>query len=128
MDEHTAQDEEAKLFTFGSHRLGANTIGGDIDTLLVCPGYVDREKHFFQDLYALLEKEKHATELVKVSRAMVPVIKMCFRDIPIDLAFAKLDIPKIESSLNLNDHNVLAQIEESMVFGMNGPRNVDFIV
>ena len=132
MEEGLAEDEEAKLFTFGSHRLGVNSRGGDIDTLLLCPVYVDRDKHFFEQLFGMLQKEPQAQELVRVNdpKVLVPVIKMDFHGIPVDLAFAKLDMPKIEQKLkNLNDNNLLAaSTDEKMVFSMNGPRNVDMII
>jgi poly(A) polymerase len=132
MEENLAKEEEAKIFTFGSHRLGVNSRGGDIDTLVLCPIYVDRDEHFFKQLYSSLEKESHVEGLFKVNdpKALVPVIKMTFHDIPVDLAFAKLDIPKIDKKLkHLNDTNLLAAtIDDKMVYSMNGPRNVDMII
>jgi len=92
MEESLAVEEEAKLFTFGSHRLGVNSRGGDIDTVILCPSYVDRETHFFEQLYAILQQrqeEGHVEELVKVNDpgVLVPVITMSFHKIPVDLAF-----------------------------------------
>lgn len=132
MEESLAKDEEARLFTFGSHRLGVNSRGGDIDTLVLCPIYVDRDVHFFEQLFSILQKEPHIEELVKVNdpKVLVPVITMNFHQIPVDLAFAKLDLPKIDNKLkNLNDNNLLAaSVDDKMVFSMNGPRNVDMII
>lgn len=135
MEESLAVDEEAKLFTFGSHRLGVNSRGGDIDTVILCPSYVDRETHFFEQLYAILlqrQEEGHVKELVKVNDpgVLVPVITMSFHGIPVDLAFVKVDVPKIDKKLrNLNDNNLLAAVmDKKMVFSMNGPRNVDMII
>jgi poly(A) polymerase len=131
MEENLAKEEEAKIFTFGSHRLGVNSRGGDIDTLVLCPNYVDRNTHFFEELFTMLQKEQHVEELVKVNdpKVLVPVIKMKFHGIPIDLAFAKLDLPKVDKKLkNLNDQDLLTSMDEKMGYSMNGPRNVDFII
>jgi len=135
MEESLAVEEEAKLFTFGSHRLGVNSRGGDIDTVILCPSYVDRETHFFEQLYGILEKrqeEGHVEELVKVNDpgVLVPVITMSFHKIPVDLAFVKVDVPKIDKKLrSLNDNNLLAAVmDKKMVISMNGPRNVDMII
>lgn len=131
MDEYLARDEEARIFTFGSHRLGVNSRGGDIDTLVLCPSYVDRSTHFFEDLYEILVENPHVEGLVKVNdpKVLVPVMKMQFHGIDVDLAFAKLDVPKLDESLkNLNDNNILATLDERMAYSINGPRNVDMII
>jgi len=131
MDEYLARDEEARIFTFGSHRLGVNSIGGDIDTLVLCPNYVDRSTHFFEDLYQVLVEHPRVEELVKVNdpKVLVPVIKMKFHGIDVDLAFAKLDVPKLDENMkNLNDNAILATVDERMAYSINGPRNVDMII
>ena len=53
--ETQAQDIQAKLFTFGSYRLGVHTSGADIDTLLVGPRNITREM-FFNGIEMVLEK------------------------------------------------------------------------
>jgi len=37
----------AKIFTFGSYRLGVNTLGSDIDCICVVVEPIERTKHFF---------------------------------------------------------------------------------
>lgn len=58
----------AKLFTFGSYRLGAHSEESDIDTLCVCPRNIWRA-HFFKTLADILRRRPEVTELT-VSIAM----------------------------------------------------------
>jgi poly(A) polymerase len=57
-----AIDTGAKLYTFGSYRLGVNAPGADIDTLCVAPRHVDRSD-FFTSLFEILQKNPEITEL-----------------------------------------------------------------
>jgi len=128
LDEKSARAEEARIFPFGSHRLGVNSRGGDIDILVLCPTFVDRDRDFFGDLFERLKAQPGIEELVKVNdpRVLVPVIKLTFHNIPIDLAFAKFDLG---ASDDLNDNRILpTSMDEKMVYSINGPRNVDGII
>jgi len=60
--------------------------------LCVVPSHIgDREKHFFEILPEILRAQKSVTKLVPVQGAFVPVIKMVFYNIDIDLLFASID-------------------------------------
>lgn len=52
----------AKLFTYGSYRLGAHSEDSDIDTLCVCPRHIWRE-HFFTRLSDILRRRPEVSEL-----------------------------------------------------------------
>jgi poly(A) polymerase len=60
--EHLARHVAAKLFTYGSYRLGAQTEESDIDTLCVCPQHVSSHQ-FFSILPRMLRRRKEVTEL-----------------------------------------------------------------
>uniref|UniRef100_A0A8C5KF99 polynucleotide adenylyltransferase n=1 Tax=Jaculus jaculus TaxID=51337 RepID=A0A8C5KF99_JACJA len=72
-----------KIFTFGSHRLGVHTKGADTDALCVVPRHVDRSD-FFTSFYIKLKSQEEVKDLRAVE-AFVPVIKLCFDGIEIDI-------------------------------------------
>ena len=74
----------AVLLTFGSYRLDVHGRGSDIDALVFGPSYIDRDHYFFDVLGGVLAETEAVTELQPVPRALMPVIKMRFRGVPVD--------------------------------------------
>jgi poly(A) polymerase len=60
--EQMAAEAGAKIFTFGSYRLGVHGPGADIDTLCITPRHIERTD-FFSSLFEMLEKNTEVTEL-----------------------------------------------------------------
>ena len=117
-----------KVFTFGSFRLGLITPASDIDTLVVAPKHVSRED-FFGSLLPILETNPHVTELSGVPDAVVPIIKMKYKQIEVDLTFARLNLPVIDSKLeNLENNNLLKHLDEKTVRSINGTRVADALL
>ncbi|CAG8657195.1 Poly(A) polymerase [Rhizophagus irregularis] len=122
-----AREAGGKIFTFGSYRLGVHGAGADIDTLCVVPRHVARED-FFSDMHDSLNSLNEVTELTSVTDAYVPVIKMKFQDIPIDLVFAKLNVPKVPDDLELRENLLLKNLDETCIRSLNGSRVTDEIL
>eukprot|EP01017_Pseudomicrothorax_dubius_P032457 TRINITY_DN4255_c0_g3_i1.p1 TRINITY_DN4255_c0_g3~~TRINITY_DN4255_c0_g3_i1.p1 ORF type:complete len:740 (+),score=162.88 TRINITY_DN4255_c0_g3_i1:49-2268(+) len=82
-----------RFYAYGSYKLKLSSPGGDIDTLILAPSrrYVTRERDFFEDLYQRLLREPKVTDLKRVVKARVPLIKMYYDGIQIDMAFANLE-------------------------------------
>jgi len=129
MSEDIAKNTGGKIFTFGSYRLGVHGPGSDIDVLCVAPSHVERSSHFFGDLLNMLKREKDVTELHDVKDAHVPVIKMKYCEIQIDLLFAKLSYNNIDENLNsLSDDFILKNCDRESVLSLNGRRVTDNIL
>jgi len=127
MPENIAKTVGGKIFTFGSFRLGVHTKGADIDTLLVAPRHIERTD-FFSSFYEFLKEREETSELRAVEEAFVPVIKMKFDGIEIDLLFARLALTTIPEDLDLLDENLLKNLDPRCVRSLNGCRVTDEIL
>ncbi|WAQ84498.1 hypothetical protein PtA15_5A68 [Puccinia triticina] len=127
MSEAVARDSGGKIFTFGSYRLGVHGPGADIDTLCVVPRHITRE-HFFEVLPTMLNDRPEVTELATVPEAFVPIIKLKFSSIEVDLLFARLALPSIPDSLELIDDALLKNLDDRCVRSLGGSRVTDEIL
>lgn len=127
MSDGMARDAGGKIFTFGSYRLGVYGPGSDIDTLVVVPKHVTRQE-FFEVFTELLKRRPELEEITSVPDAFVPIIKMEFSGISIDLISAKLDIPRVPRDLSLDNKNLLKNLDEKDLRSLNGTRVTDEIL
>ncbi|XP_063370381.1 poly(A) polymerase type 3 [Cydia amplana] len=115
------------IYTFGSYRLGVHHRGADIDALCVAPRHIDRTD-YFQSFYELLRQQPQVRDLRAVEDAFVPVIKMNFNGIEIDLLFARLALKEIPDSFDLRDDMLLKNLDQKCVRSLNGCRVTDEIL
>ncbi|XP_066550065.1 poly(A) polymerase alpha isoform X2 [Amia ocellicauda] len=116
-----------KIFTFGSYRLGVHTKGADIDALCVAPRHVDRSD-FFSSFYEKLKEQEEVKDLRAVEEAFVPVIKLSFDGIEIDILFARLALQTIPEDLDLRDDGLLKNLDIRCIRSLNGCRVTDEIL
>ncbi|KAK4985168.1 hypothetical protein LTR28_002202, partial [Elasticomyces elasticus] len=119
-----------KVFTFGSYRLGVYGPGSDIDTLIVAPRHVTRDDFFehFPDLLAKASTPGAIEELTPVPEAHVPIMKLEYSGISIDLIFAQLQVASVPMSLDLADKSLLRGLDETNLRSVNGTRVTDEIL
>lgn len=119
-----------KIFTFGSYRLGVFGPGSDIDTLVVAPKHVSRDD-FFEHFPKLLEAASAPgaiEELTPVTDAHVPIMKLEYSGISIDLIFASLQLSAVPLNLTLDDNTLLRGLDDTDLRSVNGTRVTDEIL
>ncbi|XP_033625951.1 poly(A) polymerase beta-like [Asterias rubens] len=122
-----AETVGGKIYTFGSYRLGVHTKGADIDTLCVAPRHVERTD-FFTSFQEILRGMPEVKDLRAVEEAFVPVIKMVFDEIEMDVLFARLALQIIPENLDLTDDSLLKNLDQKCVRSLNGCRVTDEIL
>ncbi|XP_068729678.1 poly(A) polymerase beta-like isoform X3 [Montipora capricornis] len=127
MSESKAVLVGGKIFTFGSYRMGVHAKGSAIDTLLAAPRHVDRSD-FFGTFYETLKTNEDAKELRAVENTFVPVIKMVFCGVGMNVVFARLSLPEVPDDLSLSDENLLKLLDTKCVRSLNGCRDTDEIL
>jgi poly(A) polymerase len=131
-DDYRASQQNAKIYTFGSYRLGVHGPGSDVDTLCVGPRHILRTKHFFgKETYCLeniLSQLPEVTEVLPVPDSYVPLLKFTLSGISFDLLYAGLALDEIKDDLLLTDNNILRGIDESTARSLNGCRVTDTLL
>ncbi|XP_050448950.1 poly(A) polymerase type 3 [Cataglyphis hispanica] len=127
MPPNVAEQVGGKIYTFGSYRLGVHHKGADIDALCVVPRHIYRSD-YFTSFFELLKMQEEVTDLRAVEEAFVPVIKMNFDGIEIDMLFAKLTLKEIPDSMDLKDDMLLKNLDQKCVRSLNGCRVTDEIL
>jgi poly(A) polymerase len=118
------EEATALLLPFGSYRLGVHGRGSDIDALVVGPSFVDRYGGFF----SVLADTESVANLQLVPGAHVPVMKMRFRGVQVDLVYASVGLPVVPRGLDLSDRSVLRGLDHATVRSLNGVRVADEIL
>uniref|UniRef100_A0A3Q3EMA1 polynucleotide adenylyltransferase n=1 Tax=Labrus bergylta TaxID=56723 RepID=A0A3Q3EMA1_9LABR len=116
-----------KVFPFGSYNLGAHTKGADIDALCVGPGFLER-KQFFTSFYEKLKAQKEAKDLRAVEEAFVPVIKLSYEGIEIDLVYARVAQRSVPQDIDILNDNFVKGIDIHCVRSLNGYRVTEEIL
>ena len=104
--------------------------GSDIDTLVVVPREVSRDD-FFKYFPTILERMAPPgaiEEMTPVSDAFVPIIKLEFSGISIDLIFACLKVQSVPLTLELKDTSLLRGLDDQDLRSVNGTRVTDEIL
>ena len=110
-----------KLFYSGSFKLGVCFPDSYIDLLCVAPQFVQLTD-FFSVFYDILSSSQDCKELIKVEEAYVPIMKMNFNGVDIDMCFAALSMRTIPPDINLAPDVILENISKISVRALNSLR------
>lgn len=127
MPPELANQCQAKIFTFGSYRLGVHNKGADIDTLLVAPKHVERAD-FFDTFQSALSRLDGVEYVRAVKNAFVPVLKTKICGIELDILFSTLALRTIPIGQELRDSNLLKGLDQQSIRSLNGCRVTDEIL
>lgn len=127
MPPNVAETVGGNVYTFGSYRLGVHNKGADIDALCVVPRHILRED-YFSSFYERLKAMEEVSDLRAVPEAFVPVIKMTFDGIEIDMTFARLALKEVTDNQLLSDPMLLKNLDQKCVRSLNGCRVTDEIL
>jgi len=122
-----AETVGGNVYTFGSYRLGVHNKGADIDALCVAPRHILRED-YFDSFVKILRGQPEVSDLRAVPEAFVPVIKMTYDGIEIDMTFARLALKEVTDNMPLSDSNLLKNLDQKCVRSLNGCRVTDEIL
>uniref|UniRef100_A0A3Q4BD94 polynucleotide adenylyltransferase n=1 Tax=Mola mola TaxID=94237 RepID=A0A3Q4BD94_MOLML len=116
-----------KIFPFGSYHLGVHSKGADIDVLCVGPAFVERDE-FFTSFAEKLRAHREVKDTQVIKEAFVPVIKLKFDGIEIDLVFARLPQKSVPQKLDLLKDEWLKDIDNQCARSFNGYRVTEQIL
>lgn len=73
-------------------------------------------------------KDPVVSDLHAVEDAFVPVIKLRYNGIELDILFARLALKEVPDDLQLSDDNLLKNLDEKSIRSLNGCRVADEIL
>jgi poly(A) polymerase len=145
LPQSTIDSAGGKIFCFGSYALGVHgpciflpslaflrqsalcwlPLASDIDTLVVAPKHVFLDDFFdrFPAVFKEMSAAEDITEFNPVREAYVPIIKMEYRGVSIDLIFASLPtMSQIPKDLEGVDKTMLRGLDDTTMRSVNGTR------
>merc|ERR1712187_46405 len=131
-DKKSSLEQNAKIYSFGSYRLGIERPGSDIDIICVGPKHISREKYFFcpnhYSLESFLAQMPEVTKVVGLKHTYVPTLKFTFYGVSFDLLYANLPINIIHEDLDVKNSDILRGSDEITVKALNGCRTTDILL
>jgi poly(A) polymerase len=68
----------------------------------------------------LIFQDENTTDLHKVEDAFVPVVKLRYNGIDLDILFARLALKEVNDEQQLSDDNLLRNLDEKSIRSLNG--------
>uniref|UniRef100_A0A8C6CDB5 Poly(A) polymerase nucleotidyltransferase domain-containing protein n=1 Tax=Monodon monoceros TaxID=40151 RepID=A0A8C6CDB5_MONMO len=111
-----------KIFTFGSYGLRVHTRAS------LVAQWLRVRLDFFTSLYDKLKLQEEVKDLRAAEEVFVPVIKLCFAGIEIDILFARLAPQTTPEDLDLRDESLLKNLDIRCIRSLNSCRVTDEIL
>eukprot|EP00252_Welwitschia_mirabilis_P002922 TRINITY_DN12927_c0_g1_i2.p1 TRINITY_DN12927_c0_g1~~TRINITY_DN12927_c0_g1_i2.p1 ORF type:complete len:633 (-),score=105.49 TRINITY_DN12927_c0_g1_i2:530-2428(-) len=118
----------AKIFTFGSYKLGVHGPEADIDALCVGPSYATLEDDFFHVLFDMLKNTPDVSAVQCVKNANVPLMRFKLNGISIDLLYARLSFQSIPENMDILDEKLMENLDDVAIKSLNGCRAAEVIL
>lgn len=118
--------EWCKFYSFGSYRLGVNTLQSDVDVLCIGPNKVARS-FFFERLSNRLAQDELCTKKLILTAAIVPVMKIVFDTVELDIVYGELNMAILPASLVLTNDDIFQYCAKDTptMLSLNGSRVTD---
>ncbi len=116
------------VHVFGSFRFEVNKADGDIDVVILVPGFVRRDVHFNCDLTRVLAAAPEVSDLQLITGTLVPLIKARISGIPFDILMANVHQDVLRDIELLNEHKYLSYMDEKSLRSVNGKIMSDYLV
>jgi len=110
-----------KLLPYGSFKYDDTSNDSDIDLLCITSRFINR-KNFFTDLRRLFEGMKGVEGFTVIMSAYVPIMKMRFHGIAMDICYTQLDCNFVPAQFNLEyiANMKMDTLDDKSVTSMNG--------
>ncbi|XP_059079754.1 poly(A) polymerase beta-like isoform X1 [Tigriopus californicus] len=116
-----------KVVAYGSYMLGISHQGADIDALCIAPQHITRQE-YFSSFFSLLYYQEEVTELRAIEECYVPVLKMRYNNVEVDMTFARLSISEIPNDLDFLDKVDINTLDQKCLRSLNGYRSTQMIL
>ena len=100
-------EKACQLICIGSHKLGVQLMGSDIDLICIAPSWLTRHD-FNIFLVELLQVTEGVSQLRPVPHASVPVLKFNLDGVDFDLLFARLEKEKVEEEQDFSMQGIVS--------------------
>ncbi|KAF9801521.1 hypothetical protein SFRURICE_006766, partial [Spodoptera frugiperda] len=124
-----AESVGGNVFPFGSYRLGVHFGGhnADIDAVCVAPRHIERSD-FFGSFYDMLQGHPKVTHLRATENDGIPLIRLKFDGVRLNLPFARLDLSAVPESVDLRDTATMKNLDPMCERSLHGCRVTDEIL
>lgn len=111
----------------GSYKLGLWMDDSDLDVVVLFPPWIETQQ-FFDNFDLYLETIHGVTYIKKIKDAYVPLIKVVFNDVKVDISFAKYFSDEIPQKFVSLTNDQISRLDHTSQLSINSLRNNEFIL